>query len=336
MAKQPYIKFWTGDWLRDTQLLSNAAKGFWIDLLCHLHDSAKTGVLTLDLTELSRVSRENLSSTESLLEELRRRNICDIEKLDGGLLQITSRRMVRDAAERDRKSAAGKVGGRNLQDKLRGSGANSQDKNNNSALTDAKAKTETECGIGIGNNNSNNEGGGTGEETNLLQSILNGEETREDVIRDVWVGYTQNSILSIEHCAVVYLYSTVSVEQRRILAINRKHFYQEGVGVRMDMVRRWLGAFLMHLYKKGDTEVRTHAEFASYFFNWTGTQDLTKEPEKIYEKPTGNYTASKSAYNGGYGGKNGSPVSELQGLKRGVTANPEERTGFTTVEVVEG
>ena len=39
----PYSKFFWGDYLRDTRMLSLEAKGAWMDILCHLSQLDEPG-----------------------------------------------------------------------------------------------------------------------------------------------------------------------------------------------------------------------------------------------------------------------------------------------------
>lgn len=277
MAKQPYIKFWTGDWLRDTQLLSNAAKGFWIDLICHLHDSVITGVITLDITELCRLSRENMQTTELLLDELSRRNICDIKKHTSGTYEIRSRRMLRDADKASKKSVAGKKGMQNR-----------YNKNINSVITNDITETITECGNGIGNNyKDNKDKGGMG------------EKGKEDVRnRD----YTHNSVMKLDECLQAYVYSDICIHQRNILCMTRTVFIRDGKEY-TELIQRWAAAFNMHLVKRGNMEARTLSAWCDHLFNWICKQDLTKEPEKLYEqhKPTNGQPTNTGANYAGTG-----------------------------------
>lgn len=43
--KLPYFPFYTGDWVKDTRILSLEARAVWVDLLCLMHDSVRRGFL---------------------------------------------------------------------------------------------------------------------------------------------------------------------------------------------------------------------------------------------------------------------------------------------------
>lgn len=47
----PSSPFYWNDYFRDTRILSLAAKGTWMDILCHLHESATRGSATLTLAQ---------------------------------------------------------------------------------------------------------------------------------------------------------------------------------------------------------------------------------------------------------------------------------------------
>src|SRR6185436_3421446 len=57
--KLPYLKFFYGDWLRDTSLssCSPATRGIWIDLLCRMHDAPCKWKLTGSVEQLAQMAR---------------------------------------------------------------------------------------------------------------------------------------------------------------------------------------------------------------------------------------------------------------------------------------
>jgi uncharacterized protein YdaU (DUF1376 family) len=110
MAKHPYLKFFVGDWLRDTRVLSSSARGVWIDLLCYMHLQIPRGVITDDITGVSRLAGENIKDTQKILKELEKKGIAEVQFFDDGIIEIKSRRMIRDEAESAVKSDAGITG----------------------------------------------------------------------------------------------------------------------------------------------------------------------------------------------------------------------------------
>jgi hypothetical protein len=99
IGKHPYIQFYTGDWLKDPALsvCSPAARGIWMDILCHLHERNNGGTLTASLEQISRCCRCSVSEAKISLDELRTNSAADISER-GGLYSVTCRRM-RKASE---------------------------------------------------------------------------------------------------------------------------------------------------------------------------------------------------------------------------------------------
>ncbi len=98
MAKQPYIAFYIGDWLKDpnVNLCSPESRGVWIDFLCAMHELRSGGVLTADKEQLCRAGRCSHAQLDRALNELQTTRTADIsERL--GLFTIICRRMKREA-----------------------------------------------------------------------------------------------------------------------------------------------------------------------------------------------------------------------------------------------
>jgi len=58
-VKHPYLKFFYGDWLRDTSLSSctPATRGIWMDLLCRMHDAVCKWKVSGTVEQLARMAR---------------------------------------------------------------------------------------------------------------------------------------------------------------------------------------------------------------------------------------------------------------------------------------
>jgi hypothetical protein len=115
MAKMPAFQFYPGDWIQDTRVLSLAAKGAWIDILCALWRSQTRGSLTLPLMGWARLLGCTADQAAAVITELVDMQICESnldESLSMGLLsgdrkekvRLESRRMLRE--ENDRKNNA--------------------------------------------------------------------------------------------------------------------------------------------------------------------------------------------------------------------------------------
>jgi len=111
---RPWLKFYPSDWRGDPRLrmCSLAARGFWIDLICYMHEGTPYGHLTIDgvppLNEaiaalLGRPPKE----VAKALAELEAHRVFD--RAQNGA--IVSRRMVRDHTKDERDRRNGKAGG---------------------------------------------------------------------------------------------------------------------------------------------------------------------------------------------------------------------------------
>lgn len=101
MAKLPAIMLYTGDWLKDPKLsmCSPLTRGIWIDAICAMHESDRSGSLTGTPDQLARVLRCAPSEVNSAIAELRSTGAADIRE-SNGLVTLVNRRMQRDAKER--------------------------------------------------------------------------------------------------------------------------------------------------------------------------------------------------------------------------------------------
>lgn len=92
-------------YLRDAGVLTLAAQGLWMQMLCWMHESNPRGYLTTEEI-VSRVDLEP-SLVENLLEEMRKKKIFDENRLTG---DIICRRMAREKAPGEKlKKAAERV-----------------------------------------------------------------------------------------------------------------------------------------------------------------------------------------------------------------------------------
>ncbi|MEC9346083.1 MAG: hypothetical protein VYB54_07640 [Pseudomonadota bacterium] len=78
-TKQPWMKFYPGDWRSDPKLrmVSLAARGLWMDLLCLMHEAEPNGFIVVGdnrptLEQLARLVGAEPQTIEPLLQELER------------------------------------------------------------------------------------------------------------------------------------------------------------------------------------------------------------------------------------------------------------------------
>ena len=110
--RQPFLKFFTNDWLADQNLrmCSSAARGLWIDLLCIMNNSKRKGFLEdakgapLSIDLIGRLTGADKGESYGLVLELTEMGVLSTEDNTG---IIYCRRMVRD----DEKSKKGRETG---------------------------------------------------------------------------------------------------------------------------------------------------------------------------------------------------------------------------------
>jgi hypothetical protein len=113
-VKRPSFQFYPGDWLNDAALrmVSIAARGLWIDMICIMHQGSDYGYLKVNQkvilnSNLARMCGTTLKEVETLLAELEAAGV--FSRTDDGC--IFSRRMIRDEEVRKARAAGGHKGG---------------------------------------------------------------------------------------------------------------------------------------------------------------------------------------------------------------------------------
>ncbi len=108
MKKQPYMPFYTGDWLKDPRLslCSPATRGVWIDLICALHELPTGGQVTGTPDQLARLCRCTVSDMHSAISELHTTQAADINEREG-VYSIVCRRLRKEAEISRLRSIAG-------------------------------------------------------------------------------------------------------------------------------------------------------------------------------------------------------------------------------------
>lgn len=99
---QPWLKFYPSAWLGDPALrvVSSAARGFWMDCLCLMHEARPRGHLVLQngvplgSDSLARIVGMSAEEVSALMAELTEAGVLTVTR--GGI--VTSRRMIRDDA----------------------------------------------------------------------------------------------------------------------------------------------------------------------------------------------------------------------------------------------
>ena len=130
MAKQPYIQFYLGDYIKDTRVLPLNVKGGWVDLILAMWDNEPKGELIGTIEDFSRIM--NCSKDEAILviQTLKQKKFFDYVDLPDGFMQIISRKQKKMKTLSEMRKKIGKTGGNpnllNQKDKL-----NTEDENEN-------------------------------------------------------------------------------------------------------------------------------------------------------------------------------------------------------------
>jgi hypothetical protein len=100
--KLPFIKFFTGDWLKDPalSLCSPATRGVWIDLLCAMHELDRSGELRGTPAQLARAARCSTVEMSHALTELQTTGAADVGERNG-IVTVQNRRMKKEKTHRE-------------------------------------------------------------------------------------------------------------------------------------------------------------------------------------------------------------------------------------------
>jgi hypothetical protein len=104
--KLPYLQLYVADLMRDCDHLSLAAFGGWMKILCRMHTAQNRGIVRFTRIQLARLLGTTADQAGDVLAELLCPNnptgspVADHEELPGGVIELRSRRMVRDEHRR--------------------------------------------------------------------------------------------------------------------------------------------------------------------------------------------------------------------------------------------
>ena len=100
--KMFYIPLEWAVWMSDPglSLCSPAARGIWVDFLCSMQGSGRTGMMTGFRGSLARVTRCSTDELASALNELDMYGVADITEEDG-VVTVINRRMRKEHLERE-------------------------------------------------------------------------------------------------------------------------------------------------------------------------------------------------------------------------------------------
>ena len=94
--KLPFLRLYTGDWLKDpcVSKCSPATRGIWLDLLCAIHEFRRSGQIAGTAIELSRICRCTAAQFVDAANELRVTQTANVS-VRNGRYTIVNRRMKR-------------------------------------------------------------------------------------------------------------------------------------------------------------------------------------------------------------------------------------------------
>lgn len=148
MAKQPYIPFYIGDYLKDTRILPLSVRGGWVDLILYMWDNPVKGELVGDYDDFSRLMTCSKDEAILVIQTLNQKKIFDYSELGGGQIKIESRKIKSMAKLSETRKKAGLEGGnpalvkQNNKDGLAKSKQNPEYENENTVLQLNKEEPE--------------------------------------------------------------------------------------------------------------------------------------------------------------------------------------------------
>lgn len=97
MSKLPAMMLYTGDWLKDpaVSFCAPATRGIWIDLICAMHESDRSGELRGTREQLARIARCSTVELDAALTDLQTSKAADVTDRNG-VVTLTNRRMNRE------------------------------------------------------------------------------------------------------------------------------------------------------------------------------------------------------------------------------------------------
>ena len=101
MSKLPFLQFYPSDYLVDTRVLSLAARGAWVDIICVLHKSSTRGTLTLPARGWARIMGASEADFQSALGEIEEMKVGDVIRNGNGEVSVTCRRMMNESITRE-------------------------------------------------------------------------------------------------------------------------------------------------------------------------------------------------------------------------------------------
>jgi hypothetical protein len=111
MAKQPYIQFYLGDYIKDTRVLPLNVKGGWVDLILAMWDNEPKGELTGTIEDFARIMNCSVEEANLVIQTLKQKNIFGYRDAQDGQMQIISRKQKKMLKISESRKNTGKLGG---------------------------------------------------------------------------------------------------------------------------------------------------------------------------------------------------------------------------------
>lgn len=99
--KAPAFQFYVGDYMQDTRMISLAARGAWMDLLCRMWTAQNRGQVTSSVVGYARLFGCTVEQAQTVIDELLDSDVCETVTERDGKVTLINRRMFREAKERE-------------------------------------------------------------------------------------------------------------------------------------------------------------------------------------------------------------------------------------------
>lgn len=99
--KLPFLQFYPADYMVDTRILTLAARGAWVDILCVLHGSSTRGIATFPALGWARIMGTSISEFEAVIAEIEAMGVGNVIRDGNGNVTVTCRRMTKESITRE-------------------------------------------------------------------------------------------------------------------------------------------------------------------------------------------------------------------------------------------
>lgn len=111
MAKNPYLKFYLGDYIKDTRILPLNVRGAWTDLILFMWDNDPKGEISGTIEDFSRLMCCSVEEAILVIQTLKQKKIFGWEEVGEGVLRIFSRKQKNMLKLSETRSKVGELGG---------------------------------------------------------------------------------------------------------------------------------------------------------------------------------------------------------------------------------